>query len=104
MSFKVLVHRGRGLSRYRIRPGGNACYVEAHRTLQKISASLSSLVHGVYFVSAIILGTYHLKPFLLMVSVLAFLPVYSGTSHTGNKANRTLPPAQRDVVRDWLLQ
>ncbi len=30
------------------------------------------------FVSAIILGTYHWKPFLLMVSVLSFYLVYSG--------------------------
>ncbi|MBL7832394.1 MAG: hypothetical protein JNK18_00495 [Cyclobacteriaceae bacterium] len=31
------------------------------------------------FVSAVILGTYHWKPFLLMVSVLSFYLVYSGT-------------------------
>lgn len=30
------------------------------------------------FISAIILGTYHWKPFLLMVSVLSFYLVYSG--------------------------
>lgn len=30
------------------------------------------------FVSAVILGTYHWKPFLLMVSVLSFYLVYSG--------------------------
>ncbi|MBL7839869.1 MAG: hypothetical protein JNJ75_07010 [Cyclobacteriaceae bacterium] len=47
----------------------------AHRVSGKIF--LWSMVY--IFVSAVILGTYHWKPFLLMVSVLSFYLVYSGT-------------------------
>src|SRR5690606_19671681 len=45
-----------------------------HRIAGKIS--FWSMVY--LFVSALILGTYHWKPFLLMVSVLSFYLVYSG--------------------------
>ena len=47
----------------------------SHRLWGKIF--LWSMVY--IFVSAIILGSYHWKPFLLMVSVLSFYLVYSGT-------------------------
>jgi hypothetical protein len=52
------------------------------------------------FISAIILGTYHWKPFLLMVSVLSFYLVYSGT--------RTLHQKQIHLgkgvtLSDWIV-
>lgn len=71
--------------------GGNA-----HRVSGKIF--YWSMVY--IFVSAIILGTYHWKPFLLMVSVLSFYLVYTG--------NRTLSQKQLHLgkgvtVYDWMV-
>jgi hypothetical protein len=47
---------------------------KAHRIAGKVF--FWSMVY--IFVSALVLGTYHWKPFLLMVSVLSFYLVYSG--------------------------
>ena len=68
----------------------------AHRTSGKIF--LWCMVY--IFVSAIILGTYHWKPFLLMVSVLSFYLVYSGTRTLKQKQIRL---AGSVMWYDWVV-
>lgn len=52
------------------------------------------------FISALILGTYHWKPFLLMVSVLSFYLVYSGYRSLFQKQ---VPLGKAVTWYDWTL-